>query len=201
VSNRLQQLRLQFSEKKTDLQRLYKFRFSSLKLKIYNVNVYIVGVSHPQFQFSNEGDYRGLITNVTKPNEIAVSFLEDTNQTVNAIFNTWDNMKYDHSAGIHYPKAAYEDTAHLVYLGESTLPDAVVADTRITGALAELETEKTRRYVLKGFYPINRDSVTLGYSNNEVEILNVTFNVDNVIPYFGALTTDVQSFSKGLAGA
>lgn len=170
MPNRLIQLREKLAEQETDLQRLYKFKFSSIKLALFNIDTYIISCSHPFFNFVNSGDYRGLIDVVTKPSEINISFLENDRQQVNLFLDFWDNLKYNIDTGIHYPKAVYADLARLTYIGfkkGNTFEEA-------TG------DERTRSYILTGLYPINRESISLSYDNNAVEVVNVSFNVDEV---------------------
>lgn len=181
MHSRLQQVRQTLRDRNADLQRLYKFNFKSVKLALFNIDIYILSINHPQYQFNNFGDYKGLIDSVIKPNEMSITFLEDTEQTVNSIFNIWDGLKFNKWTGIHYPKAVYEDIAWLRYLGEHQ------KEGEAGGLFGTVHIEsgpKQRTYALTGFYPINRESISLSYDNNAVEVLSVTFNVDSINPLF-----------------
>ena len=113
--SQLKQLRSRLSSQGTDLQRAYLFNFRSFKIGLFNINVFILSVQHPQIQYDNDGVYKGFIAGAKKPNEISISFLETESQDVTKFLNLWDSLKYDAKTGILYPKAVYEDTAILTY--------------------------------------------------------------------------------------
>jgi len=171
MPTRLEQLRETLSNRQTDLQRLYNFDFLSTKLGIFGATLHVIAVSHPYFQYSNVGEYRGFISEVTKPGEIGISFIEDDHHRINSVFETWDGLKYNMATGIHYPKAVYEDEAILIYKGHVVYG----------GDQPEITT---RSYALTGIYPINREQVSLSYDNSSILVLSVTFNVDDIKPLY-----------------
>jgi len=190
VPSRLTQFRAKLAERQVDVQRLYKFEFDSVKLKIFQIQLYIVSVNHPVIQYNNTGDYRGLIDAVTKPGEISIGFVEDDDQTISRILDVWDSLKYNLTTGIHFPKSVYEDKATLTYLGHATGQSnvensdtfqAIESSSPVSSSFVDLDQSTTKiKYEMNGFYPINRESIQLSYDNNAIEVINVTFNVDDV---------------------
>jgi len=199
-TSRLTQLRKTLSEKKTDLQRLYRFNFRSTKLLLFNADLYIISISHPQYQFGNMGDYQGYISSVTKPNEMNIVFLEDQQHTINFILDLWESLKLNKRTGIFYPKAVYSDQALLVYEGEYPIfsaapPASLVSKDNTSSGVDSANTSDIKIppiYYLSDIYPINRESITLSYSSNEIQTVSVTFNVDDIKLQTGLATLAQQ---------
>ena len=115
MSTKLDQVRNLLAQRKTDLQRAYKFRFQSTKLLLTRADIFIIGIDHPSFQFSNASEYSGYIDGVTKPSNMNVTFLDDELHSVQYMLEVWDNLKYDAGKHILYPKYVYEDQGFLTY--------------------------------------------------------------------------------------
>ena len=204
MATRLQQLREQLRLRDVDFQKSYQFLFSSLKLLILRTDLYIINVEHPFYNFTNEGDYRGYISAVTKPSDITITFLEDDDQTVLNRLEMWDDLKFNKATGIQYPKAVYEDQAFLTYLGpkqkgnlfetadtgQIALEDQVVQESKVAidrplpgnVVTAPSPEEKRRNYLLTGLYPINRNAIQLAYESNDIVKVTAIFNVDTITP-------------------
>jgi len=163
---------------KADLQRVYQFSFDCPKIALYGINFYVLSVSHPQVQFSNSGEFVGFISGFSKPGDISIQFLEDSSHAVQKTFRFWEGLKLNSATGIFYPKEVYADTAILTYKGSSSqIQSDGSAGLAINAALSE-----SQRYRFTGFYPIQVDPISLAYADNNVLTINVTFNVDEVIP-------------------
>jgi len=175
-TNRLRTLREDLSTKKVDLQRVYNFSLVSLKLRVFrDIAIRITAASHPYINFENAGDWRGYVNAATKPAEMSITFLEDDSHIVNGALELWDQLKYNKSTGIHYPKAVYEDQGMLIYHGPNQEDKSVKAGRTQYSV-------KTRSYILTGFYPIKREDSSLDYDTNDVLKLGVPFNVDDIRP-------------------
>lgn len=204
--NRLLDLRSRLDFYNADLQKVYKFRFETLKLS--PINAYILNVSQPQYNFQNTGTYRGLIDQVQKPAEITITFLEDDNLTVNRLLNAWDDLKWNKNTGKLYPPSVYEDIAVLYYQGSVDLltvasgesfdqARASQTDSFLTSQqrqnLRDVESSidslasSRKSYRLGGLYPINREVYSLDYGNNEILKISVTFNVNDIDPNFASI--------------
>lgn len=187
--SRLTELRRILSAKQTDLQKLYRFNFKSTKLLLFNADTYITSITHPQYNYTNQGDYKGYIASVVKPGEITITFLEDQQHTINYVLDIWESLKYNKLTGVHFPKAAYEDQALLIYEGEYRFPSL---KDDFEKPLPINVNNVPPVYSLLGFYPINREPITLNYSSNEVQLISVTFNVDDVKLISGIATAASQ---------
>jgi len=136
--------------------------------------VFVTSVIHPQVQFSNSGEYIGFISGYSKPADITISFLEDSNMDITKTLNYWEGLKFNKATGIFYPKEVYSDTARLSYFGPATLSPG---NTKPTIPI--------HTYILQGFYPIQVDPISLSYGDNNILSINATFNVDDITPLEG----------------
>lgn len=171
MPNRLTQLRESLRKNNADFLKSYNFEFKSLKLAIFDCNIKIISMSHPFYNFTNSGEYKGVIQSSTKPSDMSITFIEDDKFSVNKLFDFWDSLKYNRSTGIHYPKAAYEDIAYLRYIGSASSSEPNEILEAFNNSVA---------YTLSGFYPIQRDPIPLAYDTSDIVKVSVTFNVDSI---------------------
>jgi hypothetical protein len=208
MANKLQKLRSHLSAQGTDLQRAYQFTMTSFLLKIFKSDIYITDVDHPVFQYENLGDYKASIVGKKKPSDMSITFLEDDLLSVGGMLDTWDELKYSTKNGVLFPKSVYEDVAILTYhskiqtgnglnaagsyvravdqVGKNVLggvQDAAAGLSQGQAPSADNFSEllqKNKRYMLSGFYPINRTPISLSYGSNDVVRIQVNFNVDKI---------------------